>query len=64
MYPKNHSTHRGFTVVRDTSAYGASKLHGLKDTVIYTTYSAYIKQSNAFKTACAERNIEVRVLNE
>lgn len=62
MYPKNNLMHHGFRVIRDTSAYGAQKLCGLRDTTIYTTYSSYIKMSNEFRKTCTERNIEVKVI--
>lgn len=58
----NRMTYKGYRVLVDTTASGAHKLHGLRDTVIYVTYSAYNRMSAEFKRVCDERCIEVKIL--
>lgn len=61
-YDVAHSTYNGYKVFRSASNNDAYKLTGLRNTIIYLTYHAYLGLSYEFKRTCIERNIEVRVL--
>jgi len=54
--------HNGYRVFRSCNEKASYKLHGMRNTIIYVTYMAYLKMSYKFEQECKIRNIEVRIL--
>lgn len=56
----NYGGCRVFLSCRDTDVH---KLHGMKDTTICVTYTAYTGMSYAFYIECKIRNISLKILS-